>query len=323
MPRTASAACRSQDRLRLELTGCRGLPRPPRRRRVGAMTLTLYFHPLASFCHKALIALDEARPRLRAGRRRPRRPGLPRRLRRGLAAPQVPGPARLRPRRHRRRIDRRHRVSRRLPRLRHDPRRPRPRLAGADVGPHLRPATSTCRCRRSSPTPSAPTAGTTRTASPRPAPGSPTAYRFLETELPAAPWALGAEASASPTAPPRRRSSTPTWCSPSARPSRALKAYLDRLVRRPSYARVLADGRALLPDVPARPEARRCPPDGGGGEGTASTETGSRHFRRRCSDSRGMISTKLQGRCRASSCAARIPSQASRQAPGDPGSAKR
>ena len=58
-----------------------------------------------------------------------------------------------------------------------------------------------------------------------------------------------------------------------------------------------------------------------------STRTGPRHTRaayfRRCSVSRGMISTKLHGRCRASSCAARIPSQASRQAPGDPGSAKR
>lgn len=29
------------------------------------MTLTLYFHPLASFCHKVLIALDESRTQFR------------------------------------------------------------------------------------------------------------------------------------------------------------------------------------------------------------------------------------------------------------------
>ena len=47
-----------------------------------------------------------ARPRLRAGGRRPPRPRLARRLRRGLAAPQVPGAPGFRPRRHRRRIRR-------------------------------------------------------------------------------------------------------------------------------------------------------------------------------------------------------------------------
>ena len=81
----------SQDRLRLELSGVPRLAPPAAAPQSGRMALTLWFHPLASFCHKALIALDEARPRLRAGRRRPRRPRLARRLRRGLAAPQVPG----------------------------------------------------------------------------------------------------------------------------------------------------------------------------------------------------------------------------------------
>jgi hypothetical protein len=45
-------------------------------------------------------------------------------------------------------------------------------------------------------------------------------------------------------------------------------------------------------------------------------------YLRRCSSSRGMISTKLQGRCRLSSCHLRMPVQASTQAPGEPGSAK-
>jgi len=44
--------------------------------------------------------------------------------------------------------------------------------------------------------------------------------------------------------------------------------------------------------------------------------------RRRCSSSRGMISTRLQGRCRLSSWCTRISSQASRQAPGEPGRQK-
>ncbi len=42
----------------------------------------------------------------------------------------------------------------------------------------------------------------------------------------------------------------------------------------------------------------------------------------RCSSSRGMISTKLQGRWRLSSCHFRIPFQPSLQAPGDPGRQK-
>ena len=80
------------------------------------MTLTLHFHPLASFCHKALIALDElglafepvivdlGDPASRAA------------FAEVWPLLKFPGAARLRPRRDRRRIDRRHRVPRRLPR---------------------------------------------------------------------------------------------------------------------------------------------------------------------------------------------------------------
>jgi hypothetical protein len=44
-----------------------------------------------------------------------------------------------------------------------------------------------------------------------------------------------------------------------------------------------------------------------------------RQRERRCSSRRGMISTKLQGRWRLSSCHLRMPFQASAQAPGEPG----
>src|SRR5690606_4317009 len=51
-------------------------------------------------------------------------------------------------------------------------------------------------------------------------------------------------------------------------------------------------------------------------------ETGECHGFGRCSSKRGMISTKLQGRWRLSSCHLRTPCQASRQAPVEPGRQK-
>ena len=128
------------------------------------------------------------------------------------------------------------------------------------MGPHLRPATSTCRCRRSSPTPSAPTAATTRTASPRPARQLAASYRFLEDRLPAAPWALGpdfglADCAAAPAL------FYADVVQPLGPAEPRLKAYLDRLVRRPSYAGVLAAAAPYFPMFPLDPKPRGSRPD--------------------------------------------------------------
>ena len=82
--------------------------------------------------------------------------------------------------------------------------------------------------------------------------GSPQAYRFLETELPAAPWALGADFGLADCAAAPGASSTPTWCSPSARPSRALKAYLGHPPSSAGSSPSFFDCRR-----PRRPPARR------------------------------------------------------------------
>ena len=78
-------------------------------------------------------------------------------------------------------------------------------------------------------------------------------YRFLEDRLPAAPWALGgfglADCAAAPGALLRRRGAAP-------RPGRAAAQGLPRPPRPPPLLRGRARRRrALLPDVPPRPEA--------------------------------------------------------------------
>ena len=142
------------------------------------------------------------------------------------------------------------------------------------------------------------------------------AYRFLAARLHPAPWAMGeaftmADCAAAPAL------FYANLVVPFGERDAKLRTYLARLDAAPLLRPRPPRGRALFPVLPARPQALAHPVL------TATIPCGSGHFRRRCSSSRGMISTKLQGRCRASSCAARIPSQASRQAPGDPGSAKR
>ena len=75
---------------------------------------------------------------------------------------------------------------------------------------------------------------------------------------PAAPRALGARraTSPSPTAPPPRRCSTPTPCCPSLRRSRGSRPTSTAWCRRPSYARVLADAAPYFPMFPLDPKPR-------------------------------------------------------------------
>ena len=241
-----------QDRLRLELTAFRWLAPPAAAPQSGRMALTLWFHPLASFCHKALIALDEAgiafepvvvdladpasRDAFGAVWPLLKFPVLRDAARGATVAestavieyldafhgcgmiPADPDGA-WKARMWDRIFDQYVHVP--MQKIVTDAIRP-----GGGHDPH----------------------GVAEARA-----GLAEAYRFLETELPG-PWALG-EASASPTAPPRRPSSTPTWCSPSARPSRA-----SRPTSTASSAALLRAGprrgRALFRDVPARPEAQ-------------------------------------------------------------------
>ena len=80
-------------------------------------------------------------------------------------------------------------------------------------------------------------------------------YRFLEASLPAAPWALGpgfglADCAAAPAL------FYADVVQPLGPAEPRLKAYLDRLVRRPSYARVLAAAAPYFPMFPLDPKPK-------------------------------------------------------------------
>lgn len=80
-------------------------------------------------------------------------------------------------------------------------------------------------------------------------------YRFLEAELPAAPWALGedfglADCAAAPAL------FYADVVQPLGPAEPRLRAYLDRLLRRPSYARVLAAAAPYFPMFPLDPKPR-------------------------------------------------------------------
>ncbi|HET9069994.1 MAG TPA: glutathione S-transferase family protein [Amaricoccus sp.] len=81
------------------------------------------------------------------------------------------------------------------------------------------------------------------------------AYRFLEAELPASPWALGADFGLADCA------AAPALfyadvVQPLGPGEPRLKAYLDRLVRRPSYNRVLVAAAPFFPMFPLDPKPR-------------------------------------------------------------------
>jgi glutathione S-transferase len=81
------------------------------------------------------------------------------------------------------------------------------------------------------------------------------AYRFLEAELPASPWALGADFCLADCA------AAPALfyadvVQPLGPGEPRLKAYLDRLVRRPSYNRVLVAAAPFVPMFPLDPKPR-------------------------------------------------------------------
>jgi glutathione S-transferase len=81
------------------------------------------------------------------------------------------------------------------------------------------------------------------------------AYRFLEAELPADPWALGADFGlAVCAAAPALFYADVVQPLGSAEPR--LRAYLDRLVRRPSYAKVLAAAAPYFPMFPLDPKPK-------------------------------------------------------------------
>jgi glutathione S-transferase len=81
------------------------------------------------------------------------------------------------------------------------------------------------------------------------------AYRFLEDRLDLAPWALGADFTLADcaAAPALFYADTVQPLGP-AEPR--LKAYLERLVRRPSYARVLAEAAPYFPMFPLEPKPK-------------------------------------------------------------------
>jgi glutathione S-transferase len=58
------------------------------------MSLTLYFHPLSSFCHKALIALYENGTRVQAAARQFHGSGRERRVQGDVADPEISASAR-------------------------------------------------------------------------------------------------------------------------------------------------------------------------------------------------------------------------------------
>ena len=215
------------------------------------MSLELHFHPLASFCHKVLIAFYENGTPVRAGHRRSRRRGLERRLPGGLADGKMPvlrdeaRATRSPESTHHRRVSGRCSTPARHGCIPADPDAAwqtrhvgpllRPLRPGADAEDRDRPAAAGGRER-------CPWRGAGQGA-------ACDAYALIEQEMATRTW-VWARRSRWPTARPRQRSSTPTRSSRSTTRTRRLPAYLGRLMARPSFARVLKEAEpyfALFP----------------------------------------------------------------------------
>ena len=211
------------------------------------MSLTLYYHPLSSFCHKALIALYENAHAVHAAMlsiwaiRPPppssRRSGRSASFRccatkRGIGSSRNPASSSS--------------ISTstiRAPRGSCPPTRNwRGRRASA-TGSTI--CTSICRCRRSSPTGCARPARTIRTASTRPARRSTPRSASSTARWRTTPgrWAIRSRWPTAPPAPPLFYANV---MSPLAGPYPNADRYLKRLMERPSYARTIEEARPYL-----------------------------------------------------------------------------
>ena len=217
-----------------------------RRARGQAMSLKLYFHPLASFCHKALIALYEGgipfEPILVDLGDERSRSGVPG----GVADGQDAGAARRGAQPHGRGVDHRRRIPGRLLPGRDAPRarRSRPRLADADVGPLLRPLRpgADAEDRRRSAAPAGTRRSVRRPSRRRPSSARPTTCSSRRCRPRPGRWAT---TSRWRIARRRPRSSMPTRSRPSTAAHKNLSAYLDRLMA-PGILRARAQGGGAL-----------------------------------------------------------------------------
>ena len=219
---------------------------------VSAACLRLHYHPLSSYCWKVLIPLYENGDAVRAGAldlaTRPTRgaPGA-------LADGQVAGAGGRGARRDRAGVQRHHRLSRPLLSGRGalHAGRSGPGVAHPALGSVLRPACPEPRCRGSSATASARPASRTRSASPTPAGQLATALAHLESEASrSAPGSLAtsfglADCAAAPALYYADR------VQPFGTGQRAVRAYLDRLMARPSFARTLKEAEPYFAMFPA------------------------------------------------------------------------